>query len=102
MTRPVSASWQARLVRPHAPRLLRPRSRVPDPPPPIGFCSSNEPAFAGGYMPLPRSCQTFAEFDRDYLRETNRLGMSIEDLIDEPAFDADLDFESDDDEDDEY
>jgi hypothetical protein len=54
-------------------------------------------------MPLPRSFQTFAEFDRDYLRETTRLGLSIEDIIEEPAFDADLDFEaSEDDEDDDY
>jgi hypothetical protein len=55
-------------------------------------------------MPLPRSFRTFAEFDRDYLRETTRLGMSIEDIVEEPAFDADLDFsDSDaDDEDDDY
>lgn len=53
-------------------------------------------------MSLPRSFQTFAEFDRDYLRETTRLGMSIEDIVEEPAFDADLDFaaqEADDDDD---
>lgn len=53
-------------------------------------------------MPLPRSFQTFAEFDRDYLRETTRLGLSIEDIVEEPAFDADLDFAPDDDEDEDY
>ncbi|MBK8253392.1 MAG: transcriptional regulator [Polyangiaceae bacterium] len=52
-------------------------------------------------MPLPKSFRTFAEFDRDYLREGTRLGLTVEDLVEEPAFDADLDFEmsSDDDED---
>ena len=54
-------------------------------------------------MSLPRSFQTFAEFDRDYLRETTRLGLSIEDIVEEPAFDADLDFAADsDNEDDNY
>ena len=53
-------------------------------------------------MPLPRSFQTFAEFDRDFLRETTRLGLSIEDIVEEPAFDADLDFAPDADEDDDY
>lgn len=52
-------------------------------------------------MPLPRSFQTFAEFDRDFLRETTRLGQSVEDLVEETAFDADLDFGADADDDDE-
>ena len=45
-------------------------------------------------MSLPKSFRTFAEFDRDYLRETTRLGLSIEDMIEEPAFDAELEFEA--------
>ncbi|MEZ4301979.1 MAG: transcriptional regulator [Polyangiaceae bacterium] len=54
-------------------------------------------------MPLPRSFRTFAEFDRDYLREGMRLGLTVEDLVEEPAFDADLDFDTDsDDDDDDY
>ncbi len=55
-------------------------------------------------MPLPKSFQTFAEFDRDYLRETTRLGLSVEDMVEETAFDADLDFgmDQDGDEDDDY
>ncbi|MFO0587581.1 MAG: transcriptional regulator [Polyangiaceae bacterium] len=53
-------------------------------------------------MSLPRSFQTFAEFDRDYLRDATRLGMTIEDIVEEPAFDADLDFAPDEDEDDDY
>ena len=51
-------------------------------------------------MSLPKSFRTFAEFDRDYLRETTRLGLSIEDMIEEPAFDAELEFEAADDDDD--
>ena len=53
-------------------------------------------------MSLPRSFQTFAEFDRDFLREITRLGLSIEDIVEEPAFDADLDFAPESDEDDDY
>jgi len=54
-------------------------------------------------MPLPRSFRTFAEFDRDYLRETTRLGLTVEDLVEEPAFDAELEFDTgDDDDDDDY
>lgn len=48
-------------------------------------------------MSLPKSFRTFAEFDRDYLREGTRLGLSIEDMIEEPAFDAELEFEAADD-----
>ncbi len=51
-------------------------------------------------MSLPKSFRTFAEFDRDYLREGTRLGLSIEDMIEEPAFDAELEFEASDDDDD--
>ncbi len=51
-------------------------------------------------MSLPKSFRTFAEFDRDYLREGTRLGLSIEDMIEEPAFDAELEFEAADDDDD--
>lgn len=51
-------------------------------------------------MSLPKSFRTFAEFDRDYLRETTRLGLSIEDMVEEPAFDAELEFEAADDDDD--
>jgi hypothetical protein len=53
-------------------------------------------------MPLPRSFRTFAEFDRDYLRETTRLGLTVEDLVEEPAFDAELEFAPADDDDDDY
>lgn len=46
-------------------------------------------------MALPRNFQSFSDFERDYLRTSNRLGMTLEDLVDDPAFDAELEFEHD-------
>ncbi|AGP36393.1 transcriptional regulator [Sorangium sp. So ce296] len=46
-------------------------------------------------MPLPRSYQNFAEFEREILRP-NRVGFSLEDIVEEESsFDAELDFEKD-------
>ncbi|MGK3964126.1 transcriptional regulator [Sorangium sp. So ce118] len=46
-------------------------------------------------MPLPRSYQNFAEFEREILRPS-RVGFSLEDIVeDEGSFDAELDFEKD-------
>ncbi|XXX81316.1 transcriptional regulator [Sorangium sp. So ce134] len=45
-------------------------------------------------MPLPRSYQNFAEFEREILRP-NRVGFSLEDIVEEGSFDAELDFEKD-------
>lgn len=44
-------------------------------------------------MPLPKTFQTFAEFERDYLRP-GRVGFTLDDL-EEATFDAELDFEKD-------
>ncbi|KYF78733.1 MULTISPECIES: hypothetical protein [unclassified Sorangium] len=45
-------------------------------------------------MPLPRSYQNFAEFEREMLRPS-RVGFSLEDIVEESSFDAELDFEKD-------
>ncbi|AUX31861.1 MULTISPECIES: transcriptional regulator [Sorangium] len=45
-------------------------------------------------MPLPKSYQNFAEFEREILRP-NRVGFSLEDIVEETSFDAELDFEKD-------
>lgn len=46
-------------------------------------------------MPLPRSYQNYAEFEREILR-SSRVGFSLEDIVDdEGSFDAELDFEKD-------
>lgn len=46
-------------------------------------------------MPLPRNFQSFAEFEREILRGSNRIGFSLEDIVEDTSFDAELDFESD-------
>ncbi len=46
-------------------------------------------------MALPRNFQSFSEFERDYIRTSNRLGMSLEDLMEDTAFDAELEFDQD-------
>ncbi|HSN97400.1 MAG TPA: hypothetical protein VLS89_03845 [Candidatus Nanopelagicales bacterium] len=45
-------------------------------------------------MPQPKTYQNFAEFEREYLRP-GRVGYTLEDLAEESAFDAELDFEKD-------
>jgi hypothetical protein len=46
-------------------------------------------------MPLPRAFQTFAEFEREIIRPGNRIGLSLEDIVEDTSFDAELDFERD-------
>jgi len=45
-------------------------------------------------MTLPKTFRNFAEFERDYLRP-GRVGFSLEDIVEEAEFDAELDFEKD-------
>jgi hypothetical protein len=45
-------------------------------------------------MPLPKSYQTFAEFEREILRP-GRVGFSLEDIVEETTFDTELDFDRD-------
>jgi len=49
-------------------------------------------------MPLPKNFQTFAEFEREILRAGHRLNVSLEDMVEDTSFDAELetDAESDD------
>ena len=46
-------------------------------------------------MPLPRTFSTFADFERDVLRPANRIGLTLEDMVEDPSFDAELDFDRD-------
>ena len=46
-------------------------------------------------MPLPKNFQTFAEFEREILRGSNRIGFSLEDIVEDTSFDAELDFDRD-------
>lgn len=39
-------------------------------------------------MPLPKSFSTFAEFEREIIRPQNRLGLTIEDIVEDDSFEA--------------
>jgi len=47
-------------------------------------------------MPLPKQFQTYAEFEREILKSSSRLGQSLEDIVEETSFDAEIEVESDD------
>ncbi|MBI4705543.1 MAG: transcriptional regulator [Deltaproteobacteria bacterium] len=44
-------------------------------------------------MSPPRSFRSFAEFEREYLRPTLRVGQTIEELLEDSAFEAEFDLE---------
>jgi len=46
-------------------------------------------------MSLPKNFNNFAEFEREILR--NRVGLSLEDIVEDNAFDAEIEIEEDDD-----
>lgn len=45
-------------------------------------------------MTLPKTFRNFAEFEREYLRP-GTVGLSLEEMVEDVAFDAELDFEKD-------
>ena len=47
-------------------------------------------------MALPKSFQNFAEFEREVIRSSNRVGLTFEDIAVDDAFDAEIEVESDD------
>ena len=58
-------------------------------------------------MPLPRTFNSFAEFEREILRPANRMGLTLEDMVEDPSFDAEIEldrdpFEEQDEDDDDY
>jgi hypothetical protein len=46
-------------------------------------------------MSAPRSFRNFAEFEREFLKPTYRVGQTFEDLIEDSSFDAEFDFDRD-------
>jgi hypothetical protein len=50
----------------------------------------------GGLMSLPKSFKNFAEFEREVLASERRIGLSLEEMVEDNAFDADVEQESDD------
>lgn len=47
-------------------------------------------------MAQPKAFQSYAEFEREILRGSNRVGFTFEDIVDDDAFDAEIEVESDD------
>jgi hypothetical protein len=47
-------------------------------------------------MSLPKSFKNFAEFERDVLSSERRIGLSLEDMVEDNAFDAEVEFDSED------
>lgn len=47
-------------------------------------------------MSLPKHFTSFAEFERDFLKSERRIGLTLEDLVEDSAFDAEVEFDSDD------
>ena len=47
-------------------------------------------------MPQPNNFQSFAEFEREVIRGGTRLGLSLEDIVDDDSFDAEIEVDSDD------
>lgn len=43
----------------------------------------------------PSFYRSFEEFEREELRPGNRIGFSLDDLIEETSFDGELDFDAD-------
>lgn len=47
-------------------------------------------------MSLPKAFRNFAEFEREILHTERRIGLSLEEMVEDNAFDAELDFEGED------
>jgi hypothetical protein len=46
-------------------------------------------------MALPHSFRSFAEFEREIIRPNYKIGLSVEDMIEDTTFEEELDFEAD-------
>ncbi len=47
-------------------------------------------------MSLPRSFRNFAEFERDVLSSERRIGLSLEEMVEDNAFDAEVQVDAED------
>jgi len=48
-------------------------------------------------MSLPNSFQSFAEFEREIVRASYRLNVSLEDMVEDTSFEAEIQIDDDDD-----
>lgn len=47
-------------------------------------------------MSLPKAFTNFAEFEREIIRPNYRIGLTLEEMVEDSAFDADVEFDADD------
>jgi hypothetical protein len=47
-------------------------------------------------MAMPKAFQNFAEFEREIIRGSNRVGLSLEDMVEDDSFDPEIEVDSDD------
>jgi hypothetical protein len=46
-------------------------------------------------MSLPKGFQNFAEFEREIIRGSNRIGLTLEDMVEDDSFEAELELDRD-------
>ncbi|MBK6516225.1 MAG: transcriptional regulator [Polyangiaceae bacterium] len=46
-------------------------------------------------MSLPKAFRNFAEFEREVLHTERRIGLSLEEMVEDNAFDAEIQFDED-------
>ena len=46
-------------------------------------------------MPLPKTFQNYAEFEREIIRGSTRIGLSFEDIVDDEVFEAEIEVDDD-------
>jgi hypothetical protein len=46
-------------------------------------------------MALPKSFRSFADFEREMIRPAYAIGLSLEDMVEDTSFEAELDFDQD-------
>lgn len=44
---------------------------------------------------LPKSFRNFAEFEREIIRPAHRIGLTLEEMVEDSTFDQELDFDAD-------
>jgi hypothetical protein len=63
--------------------------------PPIAPDSRGEPRLLGGTVSLPKNFQSFAEFEREIIRGSSRMGLSLEEMVEDTSFDAEIEIDDD-------
>jgi hypothetical protein len=46
-------------------------------------------------MSMPKGFQSFAEFEREIIRGSNRIGLTLEDMVEDDSFEAELELDKD-------